>query len=229
MLFDGDDTLWHNEPLFAEMTSRFRELLSPYHSRTWIDERLFETEVRNLRYYGYGIKSYVLSMIETATELTEGRITGTEIREILEFGKEMLQAPVRLLDHVEDTVAQLREAFPLVLVTKGDLFDQESKIARSGLGDMFAAVEIVTDKDVPTYQALASRNGINLSRSVMVGDSLRSDILPVLQAGGNAIHIPYGTAWQHESVPDSALIGYEYLTAESIREVPELVDGLVAK
>ncbi len=226
VLLDGDDTLWHNEPLFAEMTTRFKELLSPYHSTDWINKRLFDTEVRNLRYYGYGIKSYVLSMIETATELTEGRISGEAIREILDLGKRMLKAPVHLLDHVAETVTLLKRDYSLVLVTKGDLFDQESKIARSGLVDMFDAVEIVTDKDATTYEAIASRVGLDLSRSVMVGDSLRSDIVPMLQAGGNAIHVPYGVVWQHETVPAETMEGLKYATASSIRDVPDLVSGI---
>lgn len=226
VLIDGDDTLWHNEPLFAEMTTRFLELLAPYHSPGWINERLYETEVRNLRHYGYGIKSFVLSMIETAVELTEGRIGGSEINVVLEFGKEMLDAPVSLLEHAEDAVAQLGGSYRLILVTKGDLFDQESKIARSGLTDYFDAVEIVAEKSVPVYRAIESRHGINLGTAVMVGDSLKSDILPVAKVGGNAIHVPYGTTWQHEIVGDDVLSGYDYHTVTSIRDVPSLIDEL---
>jgi putative hydrolase of the HAD superfamily len=226
VMLDGDDTLWHNEPLFAEMTTRFLALLAPYHTAEWIHERLYETEVRNLRHYGYGIKSFVLSMIETAIELTEGRIGGSEINVVLEFGKEMLDAPVSLLEHAEDAVAQLAGSYRLMLVTKGDLFDQESKIARSGLADYFDAVEIVAEKSLPVYRAIASRYGMNFETAVMVGDSLRSDILPVAQAGGYAIHVPYGTTWQHEIVHEDEMSGYEYQTATGIREVPALIDKL---
>ena len=200
VLLDGDDTLWHNEPLFAEMTDRFLALLAPYHTAAWIQERLYETEVRNLRHYGYGIKSFVLSMIETAIELTEGRINGSEINVVLEFGKEMLEAPVSLLEHAEETVVRLADNYRLMLVTKGDLFDQESKIA--------------------------SRNGIEFDTAVMVGDSLKSDILPVAQIGGNAIHVPYGTTWQHETVHADILSAVDYQTAPSTREVPALIDEL---
>jgi putative hydrolase of the HAD superfamily len=213
VLLDGDDTLWHNEPLFAEMTNRFLALLSTYH-------------IRNLRHYGYGIKSFVLSMIETAIELTEGRIGGSEIDVVLDFGKEMLEAPVTLLDHAEDAVARLADGYRLMLVTKGDLFDQESKIARSGLADFFDAVEIVAEKSVSVYRAIASRNDFDFTTTVMVGDSLKSDILPVATIGGNAIHVPYGTTWQHEAVHEDVLSAYEYQTAASIREVPVIINEL---
>ena len=226
VLLDGDDTLWHNEPLFAEMTDRFLALLAPYHTADWIQERLYETEVRNLRHYGYGIKSFVLSMIETAIELTEGRISGSEINVVLEFGKEMLEAPVSLMEHAEETVVRLADNYRLMLVTKGDLFDQESKIARSGLADYFEVVEIVAEKSVSTYRAMALRNGIQFDTAVMVGDSLKSDILPVAKAGGNAIHVPYGTTWQHETVHEDVLSAVDFHTAPSIREVPALIDEL---
>jgi putative hydrolase of the HAD superfamily len=226
VLLDGDDTLWHNEPLFAEMTNRFLALLSTYHTSEWIQERLYETEIRNLRHYGYGIKSFVLSMIETAIELTEGRIGGSEIDVVLDFGKEMLEAPVTLLDHAEDAVARLADGYRLMLVTKGDLFDQESKIARSGLADFFDAVEIVAEKSVSVYRAIASRNDFDFTTTVMVGDSLKSDILPVATIGGNAIHVPYGTTWQHEAVHEDVLSAYEYQTAASIREVPVIINEL---
>ena len=225
-MLDGDDTLWHNEPLFAEMTTRFLALLAPYHESEWIQERLYETEVRNLRHYGYGIKSFVLSMIETAIELTEGRVGGSEIGVVLGFGKEMLEAPVSLLEHAEDAVDRLAGRYRLMLITKGDLFDQESKIARSGLSHYFDAVEIVAEKSVSTYRAIAARNGVDFVTAVMVGDSLKSDILPVTKVGGNAIHVPYGTTWQHETVHEDVLSAYEYQTAKNIREVPALVDKL---
>jgi putative hydrolase of the HAD superfamily len=226
VMIDGDDTLWHNEPLFAEMTTRFLELLAPYHSNDWIQARLYDTEVKNLQFYGYGIKSFVLSMIETAVELTEGRITGAEIDVVLEFGKEMLAAPVHLLEHAEESVARLANRYRLILVTKGDLFDQESKLARSGLADFFDAVEIVAEKCVPTYRAIASRNSVEFANAVMVGDSLKSDVLPVLEMGGAAIYVPYGTTWQHERVHEDDLKPYAYQTASSIQLVPKIVDDL---
>ncbi len=224
--FDADDTLWHNEPLYARTTTRFRELLSSYHSSAWIDERLSETELRNLRHYGYGIKSFSLSMIETAIELTEGRIKGDEIGEILSLAKEMLAAPVQLLQGVTETITELARSFRLVLVTKGDLFDQESKIARSGLGDCFSEIEIVSDKDKTIYAQIALRNRIEPKQLVMVGDSLRSDVIPAMEAGCLAIHVPYETPWQHEVLPDEVLQQYRFLRASSIEEVPRLIKRL---
>jgi putative hydrolase of the HAD superfamily len=225
--FDADDTLWHNVPLFADTTDRFRKMLSDYHSPEWIEERLYETETRNLRHYGYGIKSFILSMIETGIELTEGRMQGHEVGEILSFAKRMLQAPVELLDGVEGTISQLARSYQLVVVTKGDIFDQESKLARSGLGEYFSNVEIVREKDRSTYEAIAKRCGVPTANLLMVGDSLKSDVIPVLEAGGHAIHIPYGNPWQYEFVGKDVSGQYEFRTAESIVLVPEIVEGIV--
>ena len=226
--FDADDTLWHNEPLYAATTSRFRELLAAYHSPEWIEQRLYETEIRNLRHYGYGIKSFALSMIETAIELTESRITAAEIREILQFGRAMLDAPVRLIDGARDVVVRLSESFKLIIVTKGDLLDQESKLARSGLGDCFSDMEVVSDKSRITYEQVCSRNGVEPSELVMIGDSLRSDVLPAIVAGCRAIHVPYATPWQHEVVADEDIEGQEFLRADGIRMVPDLIDSIVS-
>lgn len=224
--FDADDTLWHNEPLFAESTARFREMLSQYDPPEWIDARLYETEMRNLKHYGYGIKSFTLSMIETALELTEGRIQGNDIAEILTFAKRMLQAPVDLLEGVEQTIPLLAQSYRLMIITKGDIFDQESKLARSGLGDYFFSVEIVSAKDRSTYEAVAKRHGTPPNHVLMVGDSIKSDVIPILEAGGHAIHVPYMTAWQHELVEDDVAERYEYHTAQSILEVPEIIERI---
>lgn len=224
--FDADDTLWHNEPLFTDTQQRFRELLAAYHDPEWIADRLYETEMRNLQHYGYGIKSFTLSMIETAIELTEGRIKGSEIQEIVAFAKSMLEAPVNLLEGVEETIRDLSTSYPLVIITKGDLFDQESKIARSGLGDLFSRVEVVTEKSRSTYEAIARKLELEPSEFVMVGDSLKSDVLPVIDLGGHAIHVPYQTVWKHEVVSEEMLRQYEFLRAESVRDVPGLVTQL---
>lgn len=224
--FDADDTLWHNERVFVEAKERFIALLATYHSPEWIDERLYATEMRNLHQYGYGIKSFTLSMIETAIELTEGRITGVEVHHIIDLAKEMLQTPIELLAHVEETVAQLAPSFRLVLVTKGDLFDQESKIARSGLGDYFHHVEIVSAKDPATYAALTAKLDVVPRRFVMVGDSLRSDVLPVVEIGGHAIHVPYETSWEHERVSGEVTARYHFLQAGTIKDVPRLLREL---
>jgi putative hydrolase of the HAD superfamily len=152
--FDADDTLWHMESLFHLTHEKYAELLSPYHSADWIGKKLYETEMRNLKHFGYGVKGFTLSMIETAIELTEGRIKGDEIQKIVELGKQMLKAPVQLLEHVEDTIKTLSAIYPLMLLTKGDLFDQESKIARSGLSTYFKYIEIRTHKTKAVYRAV---------------------------------------------------------------------------
>jgi len=224
--FDADDTLWHNVPLFDDATARFREMLAAYHSPHWIEERLYETETRNLRHYGYGIKSFTLSMVETAIELTEGRVTGSEIREILDFGKEMLRAPVRLLEHTEPTIRQLAQSRRLMIVTKGDLFDQEAKLARSGLGDYFTAMEVVSEKDRSTYDAIIAKCGVTAQEFVMVGDSLKSDILPVLEAGGSAIHVPYDGQWKHELLDGPVPTWYRYSRVGTLRDVPHQIEAI---
>lgn len=226
--FDADDTLWHNEPLFLDTKNKFQKLLAAYHSPEWIEQRLYETEMRNLEHFGYGIKSFTLSMIETAIELTEGRVSGSDVQQIIDLAKAMLDTPIRLLDGVEETITALAVTCPLALVTKGDLFDQEAKIARSGLGDLFQTVEVVTTKDRSTYRAITKKLGVAPSCFLMVGDSLKSDILPVLDIGGNAIHVPYHTTWRHEEVPSDVVSRYDFASAASIKEVPRLIGELSA-
>jgi putative hydrolase of the HAD superfamily len=226
--FDADDTLWHNESLFAGTQEKYRELLAPYHSAEWIDRKLYETETRNLAHFGYGIKGFALSMVETAIELTEGRITGSEIQQILDLAKAMLQAPVELLPGVADVIPTLAEMHSLLLITKGDLFDQESKIARSGLAEHFAKVEIVREKEPAVYAAILARYHIDPAHFLMVGNSVRSDILPVLAIGGRAAHIPYAITWQHEAAaaPETTTNGFYHLA--SIHDLPVLVEQLSA-
>jgi putative hydrolase of the HAD superfamily len=215
--FDADDTLWHNESNFQATEVQFAQLLAGYHEEKWVRDRLFATEMRNLHHFGYGVKGYILSMIETAIELTEGRISGGEIRTIIDWCHGMLSAPVELLDGVRETIEALSPDYKLMLLTKGDLFDQESKLARSGIGDHFSAVEIVSDKNVRTYRTVIARAGIEPQRFLMIGNSLKSDVLPALDAGASAIHIPYFTTWAHEHVED--LEGREVTRLENIRQV----------
>ncbi len=196
--FDGDDTLWHNERLFVEAQAQFRDLLSRFHAPEWIDARLAEAERRNLPHFGYGIKGFALSMIETAIDLTEERIESRDIRRILDIARHMLSAEVQLLDGVPQTVAEVAATHRLMLITKGDLHDQERKVAQSGIGHLFRSVEIVSEKDAATYAGLLRRHGIVPDRFLMVGNSLRSDILPVLEVGASAVHIPYELTWDHE-------------------------------
>jgi putative hydrolase of the HAD superfamily len=224
--FDADDTLWHNETLYSMTQDRFKQLLSRYRDRDGIDHELHETEMRNLQYYGYGIKAFTLSMIETAIELTDAQIQGREIREIIGFAREMLKAPVQLLEGVQEIIHALSASHQLMIITKGDLFDQESKIARSGLADYFSQVEIVSHKTEAAYQALLARHQVRPERLLMVGNSLKSDILPVLAVGGQAVYIPYHLTWDHEVVtaPDENRPGYFEL--EHIGQLPALLEEL---
>jgi len=226
--FDADDTLWHNEPIYRGTQGRIIEILSKYHEAASVESRMYETEVRNLEHYGYGFKGFTLSMIETAIDLTEGRISGAEIGQIIELTREMIKAPVDLLDHVGETIAELARSNQLMLITKGDLFEQEAKIARSGLSDYFSRVEIVHTKTSGTYAAITAKHRINPRHFLMVGNSMRSDILPVIELGGRAVYIPYETTWAHEQVPDDELAGREFMELAHIRELPGLIAELKA-
>ncbi|WP_448204410.1 HAD family hydrolase [Azospirillum sp. sgz302134] len=218
--FDGDDTLWHNESLFSMTQERFRALLSHAADPADIDRRLLRAERENLRVYGYGIKGFVLSMIETAVDLTDGRIGGRDIQSLIDFGKAMLEHPVDLLDGVAEVVEALSGRYRLMLITKGDLFDQESKIARSGLAERFNAVEIVSEKDPETYGRLLGKHGVDPARFVMVGNSVRSDVLPVLAVGGHAVHVPYHVTWAHEEAEPPT---ENYRRIDTVRDLPPLL------
>ncbi|NTU83946.1 MAG: HAD family hydrolase [Chloroflexales bacterium] len=202
---DADDTLWHNETLFTVTQTSFRTLLQPFIAGDLAGEALYATELRNLQHYGYGIKGFVLSMIETAIEVTDRTVPAPIIQQIIDLGKAMLAAPVELLDHVAASIPTLAARAPLLLLTKGDLFDQEAKLARSGLAAHFRHVEIVSDKTPATYGRLLAKYGVAPEAFLMVGNSLRSDILPVLAVGGRAVHIPYAATWAHEHVPADEL------------------------
>ncbi len=197
--FDGDDTLWHNEPLFWATQQRFAELLAPFCPADHLAETLLATEIANLALFGYGIKGFVLSMIETALEVSGNRVPNGVIQELLDRGKDMLAHPAHLLDGARGGVEAARAlGLKTVLITKGDLFDQEGKLARSGLADLFDAVEIVSEKDEATYRTLFARHGDGPQSAVMIGNSVRSDILPVLAVGAAAVHVPYAMTWAHE-------------------------------
>lgn len=221
---DADDTLWVNEPIFQQTQDKLKALLGSYTAPDQLDARLYATELRNLRLFGYGIKGFILSMIETAVELSEGRISGEEIRQIIEMGKAMLEHPVDLLDGVKEAVEELSQYYELMVITKGDLFDQENKIARSGLGDYFKRVEIVSEKEEATYQEIFSRYGIKVEEVLMVGNSLKSDVLPVCRLGGQAIHIPFHTTWEHEKVDSQQANGYDYDVISNLRQLIRLLN-----
>ncbi len=224
--FDADDTLWHNEPIFISTRQIYVDMLSRYHDQAWIESRLNDTEMKNLRHFGYGVKSFVLSMIETAIELTEGRIEAESISRIVGMGKEMIVHPTELLPGVEQTVSEMSRNYRLMIATKGDLFDQESKIARSGLGDHFTNVEVMSDKKTAVYSKLLDRYELLPEQFVMIGNSLKSDIIPICELGGHAILVPYDTTWEHENVSEDVAARFNYATADSIGEVPDLVAAI---
>jgi putative hydrolase of the HAD superfamily len=226
--FDADDTLWHNETLFNLTQDRYTHLLSGYHPAVEIEKRLFETEMRNLKDFGYGIKGFVLSMIETAIQLTENRVSAGEIQEIINLGKSMMRAPVELLDHARQTVEKLSQSYPLLMITKGDLFDQESKIARSGLIRYFRGIEILTEKTPATYRAVLNKYGIDPASFLMVGNSLKSDILPVLAIGGQAVQVEYSLCWEHEKVNNEDLEGKPFHRLDSLAGLVPLIESLAS-
>ena len=196
--FDADDTLWHNERFFRLTQQRFLGLLADHAEPDHLAERLLAAERRNLGHYGFGIKGFVLSMIETAVEVTDDRVPGGVIREILSAGREMLEHPIELLPHAREAVEALAGRYRLVLVTKGDLLDQERKLAQSGLGDLFDAVEIVSQKTALTYAEVFARHGAGADRAVMVGNSLKSDVIPAIEAGAWGVHVPHEVTWELE-------------------------------
>jgi len=227
--FDGDDTLWHNEREYRMARDRFRDLLARsgvQSTEEEIDERVNQTELRNLRYYGYGVSSFVLSLIESSIELTEGRIPAADILEMLHLSKQMITSTVELFEGAEEVLARLGATYPLMLITKGDLLHQRSKVDQSGLGRYFRHIEVVSHKTEDTYTSILSRHAIEPSRFLMVGNSVRSDVAPVVRAGGWAVHIPAELGWSHEDgdLPEDGRD--RCFTLDGLRQLPTLVEGL---
>ncbi|GAB4529696.1 MAG: HAD family hydrolase [Amphiplicatus sp.] len=220
--FDADDTLWHNERLFRMTEARFVELLSDYADPRDLPARLLEAEKRNLARYGYGVKGFTLSMIETALEVTEGRAPGYIIRAILDAGREMLAHPVRLLPGAAETLARLAGDYRLLLITKGDLFDQERKVAQSGLGEFFCTVEIVSEKTAAVYERAFTQHGEGPARAMMVGNSLKSDVLPAIEAGAWGVHAPHELTWTLERC-EPPRDAPRYREIARLDELPDLV------
>ncbi|RAV30367.1 HAD family hydrolase [Sinomicrobium soli] len=216
--FDADDTLWVNETYFRETEQKFARLLSRYETENKIDQELFRMEMQNLGLYGYGIKGFVLSMIESALDLSNGKITTATISEILHLGKEMITKPVELLDGVKEVLEQLSGRYRLILLTKGDLLDQERKMERSGLSEYFHHIEVLSDKKEENYSNLLDHLEIPVTEFLMVGNSLKSDILPVIGLGGHAIHVPFHTTWLHETIDEKDDNG-GYDTVSNIKEI----------
>ncbi len=198
--FDADDTLFVNEPYFQEVEQKFCFLMQDYLSHQGLSQELFKTEIENLELYGYGIKGYILSMIEAAMKISNNTISLEVIEKIIEYGKELLEKPIELLDGVEETLKALQGKYKLVVATKGDLKDQQSKLHRSGLGHYFHHIEVMSDKQEINYHHLLKRLEIEPNEFLMIGNSLKSDVLPVLAIGGFAAHIPFHTTWEHERI-----------------------------
>lgn len=226
--FDADDTLWHNETIFEGMHERYRALLSRFHDPVGIDAALLATERRNVGLYGYGIKGFTLSAIETAIDLSGGQLGAEEVRTILGLGREMLAHPVSLLEGVAATLEQLSRTHRLLLITKGDLKDQERKVEKSGLGARFKAVEVVSEKDRTTYAAILRRHGIDADRFVMIGNSVKSDIVPVLELGGFGVHVPYHVTWELEKAEVPAALSQRFFAIPALSALPGLLPRLEA-
>jgi putative hydrolase of the HAD superfamily len=224
--FDADDTLWQNEFLYKQAEIKLAHLLSEYHPAEFIIQKLFKTETRNIAAYGYGIKSFTLSMIETAIALTEGKVTTEEICKIIGFGREMIEADVELMPNVRETIQELATLHTLMIVTKGDLLDQERKVAKSGLGECFDHIEVVSEKTNDIYKALLAKHNVAPEGFLMIGNSLKSDVLPVVAIGGKAVYIPNGTTWAHENVSDEEARKNNYRELEDIGQLPELIKKL---
>lgn len=224
--FDADDTLWHNEIIFEKTHERYRALLARYHDAATVDRTLFATEMRNLELYGYGVKGFTLSAIETAIALTAGKIRAEEIQELIELGRQMLAHAVELLDGVTETLAALAPRHRMIVITKGDLRDQERKLTKSGLASHFERIEIVSEKDASTYAGIFQRHNITPSRFVMVGNSVKSDILPVLALGGVGVHVPYHLIWAAERAEEAPAAEGRFFRLNTLRELPALVASL---
>ncbi len=217
--FDADDTLWVNETYFRAAEEEVGRLLSHYETPNKIDQELFRMEIKNLPTYGYGVKGFVLSMVELAVELSNGSVSNDVISKMLTIGKDMINKPIELLDGVEDVLKTLSQDYKLVVATKGDLLDQERKLEKSGLIDYFHHIEVLSEKHESNYSKLLKHLDINPSEFLMIGNSLKSDILPLVNIGAEAIHVPFHTTWQHEKVTKKETNGVEYKTVENLTEI----------
>ena len=223
--FDADDTLWQNEAFFRLTQDRFTRLLADHADADHLAERLEAAERRNLGHYGFGVKGFTLSMIETAIEVTDGRVPAAVIGELIAAGREMLEHPIDLMPQARATVTALAAGFRVILITKGDLLDQERKLAQSGLGDLFDGVEIVSDKTEAAYRAIFARHGTGADQAMMVGNSLKSDVIPALKAGAWGVHVPHGLTWALERA-DPPADHHRFHALETLGALPDLVARL---
>jgi len=222
--FDADDTLWVNETYFRDAESEFAKLLSRFETQNKIDQELFKMEIKNLSIYGYGVKGFVLSMVELALELSNNTASNTTIEKILKIGKDMINKPVELLDDVEKVLKTLSKNYRLILATKGDLLDQERKLKKSGLLKYFHHIEVLSDKKKENYSRLLKHLDITPQQFLMIGNSLKSDVLPLVSIGAEAIHIPFHTTWAHEEVTVNPNKPKSYRTLKNLSEVISILN-----
>lgn len=220
--FDADDTLWVNETYFRDTENKFADLLEKYETKNKIDQELFRTEIKNLDLYGYGIKGFMLSMIECALDLSNNEVSSKTIGALLDLGKEMISQPVELLNGVEEVLKSLKNKYRLIVLTKGDLLDQERKLERSGLSEYFHHVEVLSDKKEKNYSDLLEHLQISPSEFLMIGNSLKSDVLPLVEIGARAIHVPFHTTWEHEEVKEP-IENNGYMTISTLTDILEYV------
>lgn len=224
--FDADDTLWHSQRGFDAVEAEFARLMAPFADRDDVHRVLYEVESANMPAFGYGVKAFTLSLIETALSLSDGTIAAPDLQRILEAGKALLQEPVELMPGAKEAVSGVAETHRLLLVTKGDLLHQERKLHESGLADYFDRVDILSEKDAATYERLLHEERVAAKDFLMVGNSLRSDVLPVIHVGAWAVHVPYATTWIHEQVDPSEPALAHAVTIGSLAELPRVVRGI---
>nr|WP_321413763.1 HAD family hydrolase [uncultured Allomuricauda sp.] len=222
--FDADDTLWVNETYFRDTEEKFAELLEGYETKNKIDQELFKMEMANLDIYGYGIKGFMLSMIESALDLSNNKVSQETISQILELGKEMISHPVELLDGVEEVLSKLMGKYRLIVLTKGDLLDQERKLEKSGLSQYFHHVEVLSDKKENNYKNLLEHLNIDVNEFLMIGNSLKSDVLPILNIGAKAVHVPFHTTWAHEMVSEDEMQN-NHLKLNGLKDILKYLDN----
>jgi putative hydrolase of the HAD superfamily len=223
LAFDADDTLWINEPYFREAEDKFCALLEDYLPHHSVAKELFKTETQNIPLYGYGVKGFMLSMVETALRISDNKVPLVVIEKALEYGKELLDKPIEMLDGIDETLYQLKKKYRLVVATKGDLLDQERKLKKSGLEHYFHHIEIMSDKQEADYQKLIKHLDILPDEFLMIGNSLKSDIMPVLAIGGHAIHIPYHITWAHEAIEHSI----QHPNFQQAEKIKDILTGLL--
>ena len=222
--FDADDTLWVNETYFRDAEIEFAKLMAPYETANKVDQELFKMEMKNLPLYGYGVKGFILSMVEMALELSNNNLPEETVSNILQIGKDMINKPVELLDGVEEVLESLSKSYRLILATKGDLLDQERKLEKSGLLDYFHHIEVLSDKKEKNYSRLLKHLDINPKEFLMIGNSLKSDILPLVNIGAHAVHVPFHTTWAHERVTKDDMMNKKYKTLKSVSEILDFMN-----